>query len=157
MCVLSLRTIAAGCGVRQEEIEGQCCDLCYPGTFRKTAQNCPKQQKTDCSPCKEGYFSENYTLFDRCEECRVCQQDYVEKCTPTTNAKCSCHSGFLCSNNVCSKCEEDKCVMGEKPKRTDIAGGDKLSIRYSYTCEPKPSCPYNTYFDVKEDLCSKWK
>ncbi|XP_034388747.1 tumor necrosis factor receptor superfamily member 5-like [Cyclopterus lumpus] len=149
MCVLSLWTIAAGCGVRQEKVDGQCCDLCLPGTYRKGF--CPKQP-TDCSPCEEGYFSDNYTVFDRCNECRVCQQDYVEKCTPTTNAKCKCHLDFLCSDNVCSKCEENKCVMGEKLKRTDSAVVDRL-IQYSYTCEPQSSCPYNTYFDVKEGIC----
>lgn len=48
--------------------------------------------------------------------------DYTEKCTATTNTNCSCRVGFLCLNNVCSKCEENKCVSGEKPKRTGENG-----------------------------------
>lgn len=51
-----------------------------------------------------------------------CSTEYAEKCTPTTDAKCSCRNGFLCSNNACSKCEEKKCVTGEKVKRTGENG-----------------------------------
>ncbi|XP_068454937.1 tumor necrosis factor receptor superfamily member 6-like [Clinocottus analis] len=150
MCVMSIWTIAAGCGERQEEIDGQCCDLCRPGTHRNGF--CTKQQ-TDCKPCGEGYYSDNYNLLDRCEDCRSCQHDYVEKCTPTTNAKCSCRSGFLCSDNFCSKCEKNQCVKGEKLKKTESAVGHML-IQYSYTCEPQPPNPMpNTNLDVKEDLC----
>lgn len=44
--------------------------------------------------------------------------EYAQKCTPTTNAKCSCRPGFLCSDSVCSTCEKNKCVPGEKVNRT---------------------------------------
>lgn len=27
-----------------------------------------------CLPCKKGFFSHKYNLFDTCEECRSCQQ-----------------------------------------------------------------------------------
>ncbi|KAI4826735.1 hypothetical protein KUCAC02_030168 [Chaenocephalus aceratus] len=59
---------------------------------------------------------------------------YAEKCQNTTNANCSCHNGFLCSNNVCSECQENKCVKGEKPKKTEIALDAKM-IHYTYQCE----------------------
>ncbi|XP_075967280.1 tumor necrosis factor receptor superfamily member 18 [Anarhichas minor] len=149
ICVLSIWTIAAGCGDRQYLVDGQCCDLCPPGTHRMSV--CSKQQSV-CIPCEDGYFSDQHHLLDRCQECQSCQQDDAEKCTPTTNANCSCRSGFLCSNNICSKCEENKCVAGEKLKRTESTLGVGL-IKYSYTCEPLPSCPDNTYFDVKENVC----
>ncbi|XP_068567813.1 tumor necrosis factor receptor superfamily member 5-like [Cebidichthys violaceus] len=149
VCALSIWTIAAGCGAKQDLVDGRCCDLCPPGTYMESF--CSAQQLV-CSPCKEGYFSDKYHLFDRCQECRSCQQDYAEKCTPTSNAKCLCRSGFLCSNNICSKCEENKCVTGEKLNRTDTTLGVGL-IKYSYTCEPPPSCPDNTYFYVKENVC----
>ncbi|CAK6952519.1 tumor necrosis factor receptor superfamily member 18 [Scomber scombrus] len=96
---------------------------------------------------QEGFFSHTYNIFDRCEECRSCKQDYAEKCTATTNANCSCRSGFLCSNNMCSKCEENKCVTGEKPLRTGL-------IEYSYQC--KPACPEKEYYDAKMDICKPW-
>lgn len=44
---------------------------------------------------------------------------YARACTSTANANCSCGSGFLCSDHVCSKCEkEKKCRKGEELKRT---------------------------------------
>ncbi|XP_062301223.1 tumor necrosis factor receptor superfamily member 18 [Scomber scombrus] len=79
--------------------------------------------------------------------CDQCPPDYAEKCTATTNANCSCRSGFLCSNNMCSKCEENKCVTGEKPLRTGL-------IEYSYQC--KPACPEKEYYDAKMDICKPW-
>ncbi|TKS71308.1 Tumor necrosis factor receptor superfamily member 4 OX40 antigen OX40L receptor [Collichthys lucidus] len=80
---------------------------------------CSDKNQTVCVPCEEGHYASKFNMFDRCEECQSCQQEYAEKCTPTTDAKCLCHSGFLCSNNVCSSCEENKCVTGEKLNRTD--------------------------------------
>ncbi|XP_051272030.1 tumor necrosis factor receptor superfamily member 18 isoform X2 [Dicentrarchus labrax] len=150
ICVLSIWTTgyAADCGDRQTKTNGRCCDLCPPGEYVEAF--CTEQRKTVCSPCGEGYYSSQYNFFDRCEKCRSCQQEYAGKCTPTADAKCSCRSGFLCSNNVCSKCEENKCVTGEKVKRTDISQG-KWLIVYSYQCEP--ACPNDAYFDVKENVC----
>ncbi|XP_044072339.1 tumor necrosis factor receptor superfamily member 18 [Siniperca chuatsi] len=150
ICVLSIWNIeyAAGCGNGQAEINGRCCDLCPPGEHMK--EFCSEHQKTVCIPCEEGYYSNHYNIFDRCEKCQSCQQEYAQKCTPTTNANCACRSGFLCSNNICSNCEENKCVMGEKPKRT-VSSSGKGFIKYSYQCEP--SCTDNAYFDAKEDVC----
>lgn len=43
---------------------------------------------------------------------------YAKNCTSTTNAKCSCRKGFLCSNEDCSQCVENKCPVGEQMKWT---------------------------------------
>ncbi|XP_033994453.1 tumor necrosis factor receptor superfamily member 6-like [Trematomus bernacchii] len=131
---LSFWTIvhAAGCEERQRWVDGRCCDKCPPGTYMKN--HCTEEQKTVCRPCKEGFYSDQYNMFDRCEECRSCLYEYAEKCQSTTNANCSCHNGFLCSNNVCSECQENKCVTGEKPKKTEIALDAKM-IKYTYQCE----------------------
>ncbi|XP_070759020.1 tumor necrosis factor receptor superfamily member 18 [Enoplosus armatus] len=149
MCALSIWTMgyAADCGAGQTVINGRCCDMCPPGTFM--SEFCSEHQQTVCSPCEEGSFSKEYNMFDRCEKCRPCQQEYAQKCTPTANANCSCGSGFLCSNNVCSNCKENKCITGEKLKTTTSLGNGL--IEYSYHCEP--SCPDNAYFDAKEDVC----
>ncbi|KAM7006454.1 tumor necrosis factor receptor superfamily member 18 [Tautogolabrus adspersus] len=149
ICMWSIWTsaYAAGCGENQHKVGGRCCDLCPPGEFVK--EHCSEHQQTVCSPCAKGYYSDQYHIFDTCEECQSCQE-YAQKCSPTTNAKCSCRPGFLCSNNVCSKCEEDKCVMGEKPNRTVKAMGKRL-VEYSYRCEP--SCSDTEYFEVKEKIC----
>ncbi|KAM7422752.1 hypothetical protein PAMA_010685 [Pampus argenteus] len=96
---------------------------------------CSEHRQTVCSPCEEGFFSDEYDIFDRCEECQSCQQEYVEECTLTTNANCSCRSGFLCSNKMCSKCEENKCITGEKPMRSDNNPIDIVEVSAnSYDC-----------------------
>lgn len=53
----------------------------------------------------------------------VCSPDYTQKCTPTTNANCSCQHGFLCSTSSCSHCVENKCSAGEKLMRTQRQTG----------------------------------
>ncbi|CAJ1050596.1 tumor necrosis factor receptor superfamily member 18 [Xyrichtys novacula] len=136
-----------GCGERQHRVDGRCCDLCPPGTY--VEKFCSQHRQTICTPCKKGTYSDQYHILDTCEECQSCQE-YTEKCTPTTNANCSCRPDFLCSNSVCSKCEENKCVTGERPKRTDKPKG-KWLIEYSYQCEPL--CPDTEYFDVKKNVC----
>ncbi|KAF3856209.1 hypothetical protein F7725_016932, partial [Dissostichus mawsoni] len=131
---LSFWTIVhvAGCGEHQYQVDRRCCNKCPPGTYMKNY--CTKVQQTVCRPCKEGFYSDKYHSFDRCEECRSCLYEYAEKCQNTTNANCSCHNGFLCSNNVCSECQVNKCVTGEKPKKTEIVLDAKM-IKYTYQCE----------------------
>ncbi|KAM8756448.1 tumor necrosis factor receptor superfamily member 18 isoform 1-T1 [Acanthopagrus schlegelii] len=132
------------------ENEGRCCNLCPPGEFLKAF--CTEQHQTVCSPCETGFYSSTYTMFSKCEECLSCQQEYVEKCTATANAKCRCRSGFLCSNNVCSRCEENKCVTGERPNKTVTAKSlVDGSEEYSYHCEP--ICPDDAYYEVKDNVC----
>ncbi|XP_037346064.2 CD27 antigen-like [Pungitius pungitius] len=131
-CVLSVCTTAAACGNGQRVVDGQCCDLCPPGTFMKGL--CSEQK--GCGPCEEGFFSDKYHLFGYCEKCRSCPQEVSVKCTATTDTKCSCRSGFLCSDNLCSTCENNTCVVGEKLNWTNKTLTDGL-IKYSYTCEPQ--------------------
>ncbi|XP_068598484.1 tumor necrosis factor receptor superfamily member 18 [Brachionichthys hirsutus] len=148
--LLSFWTIGCttGCDQGQAMAQGRCCDACPPG--KHMTAFCSEEHQTLCSPCEDGYYSSQHTTFDRCEKCHSCQQKYEEKCTSTTNAKCSCHSGFLCSTNICSKCVADRCVAGEKAKMTVASSGQGL-VQYSYLCEPL--CPDSEYFDVKEGIC----
>lgn len=135
------------CNDQQVSIKGQCCDSCQPGY--RLEKFCTEHQQTVCKPCEVGFFSEKHSIFDLCEECDSCEQEYAEKCTATANAKCSCRPGFLCSNNICSECEKDKCVSGEKLKRTDVAGVNL--IKYTYECEP--ICLEHAYYDEKKNTC----
>ncbi|XP_071351355.1 tumor necrosis factor receptor superfamily member 18 isoform X2 [Trachinotus anak] len=137
---------AKDCGDQQMYTGERCCDMCPPGQYRK--EFCTEHKKTLCSPCNEGDFSNQYTFFDRCEKCQTCPYEYAEKCTPTRDAKCSCPPGFLCSNNDCSACEENKFVTGEKLNTTDISVDGKLTKH--------PECPDNAYFDAKEKSCKPW-
>nr|XP_033939815.1 tumor necrosis factor receptor superfamily member 5-like isoform X2 [Pseudochaenichthys georgianus] len=95
---------AAGCGERQHQVDGRGCNKCPPGTYMK--DYCTEKQQTVCRPCKEGFYSDQYNMFDRCEKCRSCLYE----------------------------CQENKCVKGEKPKKTEIALDAKM-INYTYQCE----------------------
>ncbi|XP_069008050.1 tumor necrosis factor receptor superfamily member 18 isoform X3 [Embiotoca jacksoni] len=154
MYMLSIWTLGhtKGCGDRQHEINGRCCDMCHPGTYLEDF--CSEGQKTVCKPCKEGYFSAQDNNFDRCKKCQSCHQEYDQKCTLTSNAICACRAGFLCSNNICSICEENKCITGEKVKRTAVNSSVVGLVQYSYQCEPL--CPQNAYFDANKDICKPW-
>ncbi|XP_061584516.1 tumor necrosis factor receptor superfamily member 18 [Cololabis saira] len=125
--------------------------MCPPGTYLKDF--CSKDHPTICSPCEDGKYSDKYHVFDRCKQCQSCQHEYSEKCTKTNGGTCSCRSGFLCSDNLCSSCEVNKCMAWEKPNRTDTPTAQGLTV-HSYHCEPR--CPASKYFDAKEDDCKPW-
>ncbi|XP_026022161.1 tumor necrosis factor receptor superfamily member 3-like [Astatotilapia calliptera] len=127
-------------------MSGRCCNKCPPGTY--VEEFCSDRQQTACKACPDGHFSQLPNLFDRCEKCQTCQH-YAVKCTSTTNATCSCAAGFLCSNSICSTCVKDKCVTGEKPKRTVVSSNARV-IEYSYQCEA--ICPGNRTHD---SICDK--
>ncbi|XP_047439686.1 uncharacterized protein LOC125007126 [Mugil cephalus] len=117
-CVLSIWTTgyATSCGERQKAINGRCCDKCPPGHYLENF--CTENAPTLCQPCKEGYFADQYNIFDRCKECKSCQQDYSTKCTATTDATCACFSGSLCSHSNCSVCKENKGPKSVEPTET---------------------------------------
>ncbi|XP_074524871.1 tumor necrosis factor receptor superfamily member 18 [Halichoeres trimaculatus] len=149
ICVWTIWTsgYAADCGERQHKVNGRCCDLCPPG--EKVKHFCSEHQQTVCVPCEKGSFSDQHHILGICEDCQSCQE-YAQKCTLTTNAKCSRRPGFLCSNSVCSRCEENKCVQGEKVNRTAKTKSKGL-IEYLYQCEPL--CLDTEYFDAKVNIC----
>uniref|UniRef100_A0A672GT72 TNFR-Cys domain-containing protein n=1 Tax=Salarias fasciatus TaxID=181472 RepID=A0A672GT72_SALFA len=120
--------LASGCGDQQTKEDGICCNMCPPGKTN------PKIKQTDCKPCEKGFFSDQYSNFDRCEKCRSCPKAYAENCTATTNAKCACSPGFLCSNSDCSDCEENKCVTGFEPKRKGEGDGDSTHLLLGLGC-----------------------
>lgn len=43
---------------------------CFEG--EKVKEFCTERMKTVCVPCVEGKFSDKYSIFDRCNECRSC-------------------------------------------------------------------------------------
>ncbi|CAI5687455.1 tumor necrosis factor receptor superfamily member 3 isoform X1 [Oreochromis niloticus] len=148
--VLTFWTIGCvkSCGNQQTKINGRCCDMCPPGTY--VEEFCSESQQTACKACPEGHFSQLHNIFDRCEKCQTCQH-YAVKCKSTTNATCSCADGFLCSNSICSTCVEDKCVTGERLKRTVVSSNARV-IEYSYECEA--ICGEKEYFDVQKNGCT---
>ncbi|XP_029990740.1 tumor necrosis factor receptor superfamily member 18 [Sphaeramia orbicularis] len=149
ICLLNINTFgyATSCNDQQEMVSGRCCDKCQPGQFAE--ELCSEHRQTVCSPCPEGYFANTSNVLDRCEKCQDCQES-SEKCTSTTDAKCSCRSGFLCSNDMCTKCVENRCVAGQKLTKT--SRNFSHVTQYTYGCES--ICPDDkTYFDEKDNTC----
>ncbi|XP_075997347.1 tumor necrosis factor receptor superfamily member 18 isoform X3 [Genypterus blacodes] len=146
VCSLNAYSSAANCGNLQIDINGRCCDLCPPGKYMK--EFCSEQQQTVCVPCQEQQYIDNYHIFDRCIECRMCQSAYDENCTATTDARCSCHPGFRCSNHLCSECEKErKWEAGDKPKRTAYDANCTATTDARCSCSPGFRC--------SNHLCSK--
>ncbi|RVE73451.1 hypothetical protein OJAV_G00047060 [Oryzias javanicus] len=115
--------------------EHLCCDSCPPGTHLENF--CSNSQKTICKPCKDGYYADKYNVFDFCKQCQSCQQVFSQNCTPTTNRKCACLPGFLCSSSDCSVCEKNNCTKDENLIKTVISKDESGLEKYSYHCEPK--------------------
>ncbi|XP_019716706.1 tumor necrosis factor receptor superfamily member 18 isoform X2 [Hippocampus comes] len=123
-------------------MNGRCCKLCPPGQYLEGF--CTKTTETVCRPCPDNFFSQQYNAFNKCMPCQSCQgahKEYEEKCSSTTNAKCLCHPGFLCSDDACSQCVENMCDVGEKAVKT----GPK-----QHKCQP---CRDDEYLDVKMNIC----
>ncbi|XP_057702489.1 tumor necrosis factor receptor superfamily member 5-like isoform X2 [Corythoichthys intestinalis] len=140
-------TTGMGCPPQKTLMNGKCCELCPPGEYLK--EFCTETTETVCQPCPDNSFSGQHNAFDRCEECQACQGAYQErekKCSPTTNAKCSCRPGFLCFDDACSQCMENPCAAGEKVVKT----GDGLIPQYN--CQP--ACPDHEYLD-EMNICRK--
>ncbi|XP_054639878.1 tumor necrosis factor receptor superfamily member 3-like [Dunckerocampus dactyliophorus] len=124
-------------------INGRCCHMCRPGTY--LTELCTDTQQTVCSPCPDGFFSQQYNIFNKCTQCQPCQgvhQEQIEMCSSTANAKCACSPGFLCTDEVCSECQKNNCGVGEKAMKTGLM---------QYEC--KPACPDHQYWDVKMNIC----
>ncbi|KAJ0023869.1 hypothetical protein NQD34_003768 [Periophthalmus magnuspinnatus] len=147
LCVLTITELIFTCNDKQREVNGRCCNICPEGEFLFSL--CNETNQTHCKPCPPGHFSDIPSVFDRCVKCHTCEQEYTQKCTPTTNAKCSCGIGFLCSDNLCSSCEKDKCVIGEIRKVTVVVA-NKLT-KFQYKCEP--ICLDHQYYDEKKNIC----
>ncbi|XP_020789796.2 tumor necrosis factor receptor superfamily member 18 isoform X2 [Boleophthalmus pectinirostris] len=145
LSVLTLTGLILTCSEQQKEINGHCCNRCPAGEYLVSV--CSKTNQTICNKCPSGTYSDSPTLFDRCEKCSSCEHEYGQKCTPTTNAICSCGIGFLCSDKLCSSCEKVKCSRWEKPKTTDVSTNDK----FKYECEP--ICLDHQYYDEKKNIC----
>ncbi|XP_040834710.1 CD27 antigen [Ochotona curzoniae] len=104
---LSATTALDGCPEGQYRAQGQqCCRMCEPGTF--LVKDCEEHtQATQCKPCIPGVsFSPDHHSRPHCESCRHCNSGLlIHNCTITTNAKCTCPSGWQCRDKECTECD----------------------------------------------------
>ncbi|XP_004077800.1 tumor necrosis factor receptor superfamily member 11B [Oryzias latipes] len=71
------------------------CSQCPPGTAVK--QHCTKGEATECHPCPERQFAENWHWGDTCQYCTsVCKERQLVKqqCNSTHDQICECAPGF---------------------------------------------------------------
>ncbi|XP_077430240.1 tumor necrosis factor receptor superfamily member 18 isoform X2 [Vanacampus margaritifer] len=143
ICIVNYAADLSCSDPRTIAVNGNCCKMCPPGHYLEDF--CTKTTKTVCRPCPDKSFSSQYSAFNKCRPCQSCQgahRDYEKKCSPTTNAKCSCRPGFLCFDDACSKCLENTCDVGEKAVSTG---------QMWFKCQP---CHDHEYLDVKMNNCT---
>ncbi|KAF3691713.1 Tumor necrosis factor receptor superfamily member 11B [Channa argus] len=71
------------------------CDQCPPGTAVK--RHCTADMPTECQPCPERHFAENWHWGDTCQYCTsVCKEKQLVKqqCNSTHDQLCECAPGF---------------------------------------------------------------
>lgn len=87
--------------------------------------------------------------IQRCGSISFSPTVYSESCTNTTNAKCSCRKGFLCSNEDCSQCVE-QCPAGERMKRP----GERVP-EVEVTCFCRQKTLFFSLLPCIEHICKK--
>ncbi|XP_041844965.1 tumor necrosis factor receptor superfamily member 11B-like [Melanotaenia boesemani] len=78
------------------------CDQCPPGTAVK--QHCTADTPTECQPCPERHFAENWHWGDTCQYCTsVCKERQLVKqqCNSTHDQLCECAPGFHLKVEFC--------------------------------------------------------
>ncbi|XP_076008653.1 tumor necrosis factor receptor superfamily member 11B-like [Genypterus blacodes] len=71
------------------------CDQCPPGTAVK--RHCTADRPTECQPCPERHFAENWHWGDTCQSCTsVCKERQLvqQQCNSTHDQLCECAPGF---------------------------------------------------------------
>ncbi|KAH0617475.1 hypothetical protein JD844_015759 [Phrynosoma platyrhinos] len=80
------------------------CDQCPPGTYVK--QHCTASSKTECAPCPDQYYADDWNSNEECQYCNVvCKELQYEKveCSSTKNRVCECIEGRHLELEFCLK------------------------------------------------------
>ncbi|KAM7421050.1 hypothetical protein PAMA_015302 [Pampus argenteus] len=70
------------------------CKMCPPGEYQKSC--------TECKPCPAGSYTTDWNCEKSCFNCfGDCRPDFhlkvIQQCTSTSDLKCICENGFVCS------------------------------------------------------------
>ncbi|KFQ33745.1 Tumor necrosis factor receptor superfamily member 11B [Mesitornis unicolor] len=80
------------------------CDQCPPGTYVK--QHCTATSATQCAPCPDQYYAEEWNSDDECQYCSaVCKelQFVKQECSSTQPRLCECVEGRHLELEFCLK------------------------------------------------------
>ncbi|XP_049457415.1 tumor necrosis factor receptor superfamily member 6B-like [Epinephelus fuscoguttatus] len=121
------------------------CDRCPPGTYLRA--RCTTTQKSECSPCPTGSFTELWNYIGKCLRCGVCGQYQVVKtpCTAQSDCQCECKPGYYYKKkwDMCLRHSECPCGQGVLTKGTpdeDTVCHSCPNGTFSNTVSPHQNC-----------------
>nr|BAE31440.1 unnamed protein product [Mus musculus] len=103
------------CSDKQYLHDGQCCDLCQPGS--RLTSHCTALEKTQCHPCDSGEFSAQWNREIRCHQHRHCEPNQglrvKKEGTAESDTVCTCKEGQHCTSKDCEACaQHTPCIPG---------------------------------------------
>nr|BAE36843.1 unnamed protein product [Mus musculus] len=103
------------CSDKQYLHDGQCCDLCQPGS--RLTSHCTALEKTQCHPCDSGEFSAQWNREIRCHQHRHCEPNQGlrvnKEGTAESDTVCTCKEGQHCTSKDCEACaQHTPCIPG---------------------------------------------
>ncbi|XP_035512976.1 tumor necrosis factor receptor superfamily member 5 [Morone saxatilis] len=148
--LLFLQTAAQPCDpLTQYMKNGQCCQMCGPGTSMLMSSTC---QEPECRICGDAEYQDKYTSEQKCQ-----RQPY---CDPNNNFRppdnvltkktiCMCKEGFHCSAEACITCvPHTPCNSGYGVK----SEGNHLR---DTVCEKCPKGTFSNEISLS-GVCMKW-
>ncbi|XP_052040236.1 tumor necrosis factor receptor superfamily member 5 isoform X1 [Apodemus sylvaticus] len=94
------------CSDKQYLYNGQCCDLCQPGT--RLTSHCTALEKTQCQACGTGEFLAHWNTEIRCHQHRHCEPNQglqiKKEGTTDSDTVCACKEGQHCTSKECETC-----------------------------------------------------
>ncbi|XP_053183582.1 tumor necrosis factor receptor superfamily member 11B-like [Scomber japonicus] len=126
------------------------CDQCPPGTALK--QHCTVDTPTECQPCPERHFADNWHWGDSCQYCTsVCKERQLVKheCNSTHDQLCECAPGFHLEVEFCivhSTCPPGYGVAASGTPVSDTvcercpAGHFSIGGSSTEPCQPHTNC-----------------
>uniref|UniRef100_A0A8C6U479 CD40 molecule, TNF receptor superfamily member 5 n=1 Tax=Neogobius melanostomus TaxID=47308 RepID=A0A8C6U479_9GOBI len=122
-------------------LNGECCQLCKPGTSMVSEGEC---RNPVCKDCDEGDYMNKYNKEEKCKKQPYCDPnsnfEWPESTSKTEHHLCLCKRGFHCSSASCLTCvPHTECEPGHRA--TTI--GDQ---NHDTVCE---KCPDGTFSDEK--------
>uniref|UniRef100_A0A8C4GDX4 Tumor necrosis factor receptor superfamily, member 1a n=1 Tax=Dicentrarchus labrax TaxID=13489 RepID=A0A8C4GDX4_DICLA len=129
---------------------GICCYKCSPGTFWLEEDCQAEGQRTKCTPCASGLYTDQTNYQRNCRRCKKCKaQHEIEEspCKPNQNTICRCVDGYYRSYidsetyqclrcKVCGPYEEAKQTC--TPESNTVCECKENYYRVNKKCEPSP-------------------
>ncbi|XP_039973523.1 tumor necrosis factor receptor superfamily member 1A isoform X2 [Xiphias gladius] len=132
--------------------KGICCNKCSPG-FKLVEKCHATGQRSICTPCPDGQFTDQMNFFPNCRRCTRCKTSKhefeVSPCERNKNTICQCKEGYYKSHidsetYECLKCTQ--CGPDEKekqncaPEKNTVCVCNENYYRVNSKCVPCKNC-----------------